>query len=70
MAKAKVKDDKTLVRDLNTTAILAADRVALGQHRAHRRAIQSKEEEMNQLKDQVAKLTELVQALISSKAEE
>ena len=65
---AKVVDDPTIVRDLTTNAILATDIGALSRHRAHRRAVQNKEEEMNQLKDQVAQLTKLVQTLIADKA--
>lgn len=70
MAKKKValvEDDKAIVRDIETTAILATDRESLSRHRAHRRAVRQKEEEMNQLRDQVTKLTELVHTLLADR---
>lgn len=63
---AIVEGDKSIVRDLTSNAILSVDKTALSVHRAHRRFVQLKEEEMNQLKDQVSELTKLVQTLISS----
>jgi hypothetical protein len=61
---AKIVDNDNLVRDCNTNAILATDRTALMLNRAQRKAAHKSQQEIAELKDQVAKLTTLVEQLL------
>ena len=61
---AKIIDDKTIVRDCKSNAILAVDRAALERSRAKRNADEKKQKEIADLKDQVAKLTTIVEQLM------
>ncbi len=62
--KIKVEGDKSLIRDTTSNAILAVDPVSLGKHRAHRRAIRSKDDVIANLSSRVDSLSAIVSELI------
>jgi hypothetical protein len=66
MMFAKINDDKSIVRDCTTNAILAVDKTALQNNRNMRRAAAQRQEEMDDLKNQVARLTTLVEQLLQN----
>jgi hypothetical protein len=66
MNKLKVKDEKALVRDVESNAILNTDVFELQQHRARRMRSEAKDTEIANLKNDVNNLTNLVNKLLNT----
>lgn len=58
-----VKDEANLVRDSHTNAILNTDKVGLRRSRQARRAVESKEQKLQDLEQRVEMLSSVVQEL-------
>lgn len=66
MATAKVEDDKSLVRDLSSNAILNTNKDELIQHRNVRRMRKQNEETVIQLESRINSLESLVKQLLNN----
>jgi hypothetical protein len=64
--RAKVIDNPALERDLSSNAVINKDTSAYHHRMAHRKAHSSQCAEIKSLRDDVAKLTALVQTLLPS----
>jgi cell division protein FtsB len=58
----KVEND-TLVRDMESNAILETDKAKLQRHRAIKRSIKSKADQLDQLHDKINKLEQLLERM-------
>jgi transposase len=56
-------ENETLVRDAETNAILETDRTKLQRHRAIKRAIRSKADQLTQLNEKINKLEQLLERM-------
>ena len=56
-------ENETLVRDMATNAILETDRTKLQRHRAIKRAITAKANQLNELHDKINKLEQLLERM-------
>jgi len=67
---AKVKDRKDLVRDMSTKAILAVDHTLISRHEqymAQKKKEQNIQNQINNLRDDVSEIKELLKILIDGK---
>lgn len=65
--KIKVEEQKTLVRDTRSNAILNTDVESLNRHRAQRRVLESKDNLINSMDERIKALEELVSSLVEKK---
>jgi cell division protein FtsB len=67
MAELKVEDAPGLVRDTASNAIINKDRKAYQEFKARRRVQKAKDAELEELKNEVNELKELVKSLVKPK---
>jgi predicted transcriptional regulator len=65
MSHIKVEEDKTLVRDSTTGAILNTDREALQNYRRRKSILDGQQKRIDNLENTVAELKELLNTIIN-----